>query len=52
MKVDDVLIEKYIPHLHGIIDRLLDHANPPKDLLVKARGVLPAQFKHTFIKKK
>jgi len=51
MTVDEVLIEQYIPHLHSIIDRLLEHAQPPKELMVEARGVLPAKFKHSFIKR-
>jgi hypothetical protein len=49
-EVDKVLVEKHIPRLHSIIDRLLACANPPKELMVEARGVLPARFKHSFIK--
>ncbi len=50
--VDASIVRVILPMCYRIIDELLDHANPPKELMVRARQMLPKEYKHTFIKGK
>jgi hypothetical protein len=51
-RVDAAIVKRLVPELYGVIDELLEHAGTPlpKDVVVRARRLLPRQYRHAFEK--
>ena len=48
-QVDAAIISAILPQLYVVIDDLLDHApNAPKELVVRAKRLLPSWAPHSF----
>lgn len=47
-KVDAAILQVMLPQLYVAIDDLLDHApNAPKELVIRAKRLLPAIYPHS-----
>lgn len=53
-RVDHVIVEVILPQAYQAIDDLLDVAGPavPKELLIRCKKLLPAQYRNSFEQKK
>jgi hypothetical protein len=49
--VNTAIVNRMLPKLYSIIDRLVD-GNPDKAVLIEARRVLPSSYKNSFEKPK